>query len=107
MPLNVDIDFDPVLDIFGQLDCQYYSRDDFNDNFEDEHDNFTIIHQNIRSFNRNGDELIMYLNQLSVNIDVLILTETWFSSGNVSDIPGYRGYHTHRDDRYLHLFLLT
>lgn len=39
--------------------------------------NFKILHNNIRSINRNLDEFKIFLSELDSNIDVIILTETW------------------------------
>lgn len=48
-----------------------------------------IIHHSVRSFNRNADELLLYLHQLRTNIDVTVLTETWFSISYIAKIPRY------------------
>jgi len=59
----------------------------------------SIFHLNIRSFNRNSDELTVYLSQLTVKPVVIVLTETWFGEDNVSELNGYNGHHVYRSDR--------
>ena len=76
--------------------CSYFSSHEFNLIPQNPND-FYIVHQNIRSFNKNYDELSGFLNNLSHNIDVLVLTETWFSVDTVSDVGGYDGFHSCRD----------
>ena len=79
-----------------ESNCQYYNIGEFN--FEDKN-NFVIFNHNVRSFAKNFDELSVYLNDLNVVIDVLVLTETWFSDFNTCDIDGYNAFHTFRSDR--------
>ena len=59
----------------------------------------SIFHQNIRSFNRNCDELFIFLNQFTVCPDIIALTETWFSSDTICKFDGYVGYHVYRENR--------
>ena len=40
-----------------------------------------IFHHNIRSFNKNFDNLPIMLGEFETTIDVIILTETWFIEG--------------------------
>ena len=35
----------------------------------------------LKSFNANIDELIVYIDELIIKPDIIILTETWFSDG--------------------------
>jgi len=60
---------------------------------------FSIFHVNIRSFNRNSDELLIFLSQLPIKPSVIVLSETWFSSFNVAELVGYRAVHVFRDGR--------
>ena len=61
---------------------------------------FNIIHVNIRSCNKNLDEFLLYLQQISITISVIILSETWLSSVHeLIDIPGYAGFHSIREGR--------
>lgn len=40
--------------------------------------NFTILNNNIRSLNKNSDELSVFLKALRYNFSVIVCTETWF-----------------------------
>ena len=61
--------------------------------------NLKIFHQNIRSFNQNFDQLSVFMNKSSAQLDVIVLSETWFSEFSCSNIEGYLAYHTYRDGR--------
>ena len=58
--------------------CDYISVPTFNSCYVDKN-KLRIIHQNIRSFNKNYDEFSVFLKQFSLGWDVLIFSETWFS----------------------------
>lgn len=52
--------------------------------------NFKIIHNNIRSINKNINEFRCYLEQFSENMECMVLTETFqIHDINVFNIPGY------------------
>lgn len=40
-----------------------------------------IIHLNIRSLNKNFDELLVYIESLENNVDIIVLSETWKLEG--------------------------
>ena len=61
--------------------------------------NLSIFHQNVRSFCQNFDQLSVFLRELGKPIDIIVLTETWFSDVSCSDILGYTAYHTYRVSR--------
>jgi len=61
--------------------------------------NLCVFHLNIRSFNRNGDEMSLLLDQMNPRPDVLILSETWFTADTIGEIHGYAGQHIYRCDR--------
>jgi hypothetical protein len=80
--------------------CKYYGVDLFNERFvANVPDNILVMHQNIRSFNKNADEFFMFMSQLDVDIDVLVLTESWFSNQYTEGLAGYSAYHIHREER--------
>lgn len=81
---------------YGEFEnmCSYFSADEFNSLVVS--DRLYVIHQNIRSFQKNYDELSVFLNGLSVDIDIICLTETWFTELSVCNIEGYRGFHVYR-----------
>jgi len=80
-------------------DVQYYDESGFDVLAQNGGFNFFLCHFNIRSFNANADEIFLFLSRLSLQPDILVLTETWFSPGFVYDIDGYVGHHVHRSDR--------
>jgi hypothetical protein len=90
---------DPDNNFHSNIPCTYYNSELFNDEFANLEDKFVIIHQNIRSFNCNIDEFTVFLGTLCVDVDVIILCETWLNKGNVGDIGGFRGYHSCREDK--------
>lgn len=55
----------------------------------------SLFHMNIRSANRNFDQLIFTLNNCIVDFDVVVLTEAWLteSNGATYSIPGYVTYY--------------
>lgn len=82
------------------IDCDYYDDSrELRDRFGDANDKFIVLHMNIRSFNCNIDEFTLYLRGLELHVDVLILTETWFSVDNCHDILGYKSYHSYRKNK--------
>lgn len=53
-------------------------------------ENFKILHNNIRSINKNLDELKILLNNMEVDIDCIVLTETWkLEYPDLFNIEGY------------------
>jgi len=79
--------------------CSYYNYDLFNYEFKNVNNKFVVVHQNIRSFSCNGDEFELFLGSLCSNIDIVVLTETWFNKGNIKNITGNKGYHSYREGR--------
>ncbi len=54
---------------------QYYSVDKFNDKFNNSSNQFSTLNINIRVIDCNFDNLVLYLNTLSVTFDFIVLTE--------------------------------
>ena len=53
----------------------------------------SMVHFNVRSLTNRFDNLINYLNLLSISFSLTALTETWLNESHISDetqIPGYR-----------------
>lgn len=78
--------------------CSYYEVDKFGDHLESD-SGLVVFNFNIRSFNKNFDNFSMMCSELKCNIDVIVLTETWFTDGLCGEIDGYHGHHTFRSDR--------
>ena len=53
---------------------------------------FTFFHTNIRSINKNHDELFLLLRELNIDIQIIGLTETWLKAppDSVLLINGYK-----------------
>ena len=90
---------DPFLGFSSDSSCAYYTVDSFNTHYGPVRDKFLIFMQNIRSFNCNMDEFLLYVGNLRVKINVIVLTETWFGDDIIQDIPNYVGFHTYRSNR--------
>jgi hypothetical protein len=73
--------------------CRLYTGDTFDSLLEIDGCHLFVFHHNIMSFNKNFDELSVFLDKFNTPIDVMVLTETWFSSQLVYDVQGYTGYH--------------
>ena len=58
----------------------------------------SIICQNIRSMNRNLDNLLCIFDENNMP-DIFILTETWYDGFTPNVIPGYSDYHSVRIGR--------
>lgn len=53
--------------------------------------NFNIFHNNIRSINKNFDELQIFLSNITTNIDCIVLTETWnIPNPELFSLNGYK-----------------
>jgi len=78
---------------------RYYSIDDYSAILSRSDLNFHILNLNIRSYNKNSDELQVLLEHLVVKPDVIILTETWFSNDYDENLNGYNAFHSFREER--------
>ena len=79
------------------LDTGVYCVESFNSLTHLDSYSFMIVHQNIRSFRANFDYLAVLLDSLAHVPDVLVLTETWFSSGNCFELNGYGSDHVYTE----------
>ena len=68
----------------------YYSLPEFNYYLRD-HKPFVVFNQNIRSFNQNFESLSVFLSEIEKNIEIIVLTETWFTKDSCCSIEGYIG----------------
>ena len=93
----VDVVGDDILD--HDLHCDYYDADSLRSRGFDLANNIFMLTSNIRSFNANYDEFSAVVRSAGVWVDVLVLCETWFTAGNVIDIPGYTCVHCCRVNR--------
>ena len=65
-------------DAIAENECTFYDVKDVDEFLGGSP--FNIIHVNIRSCNKNLDEFLLYLQQISITFSVIILSETWLSS---------------------------
>ena len=75
----------------------YYSVEEFN-RYISYQNPFIFFNQNIRSFNQNYDSLSESLTTIKKNIEIIILTETWFTKDSCCSIEGYTGYYCFRTE---------
>ena len=84
-------------DVYNNLNFHYFTPDTFNIKMNSYwlKSDFSLFHLNIRSLNKNGDELCQFLNTINCDFDVLVLSEIW--SCNVTHfsnlISGYNFYY--------------
>jgi hypothetical protein len=84
------VDFlDEIIDHRVVNACIYQDYMDFKFFSEynvDINNSFTLLNLNIRSFNKNFDELTVILSHYNHKFDIIVLTETWMdeSCANVS-----------------------
>ena len=77
-----------------EVNCSYYEVQEYRDTVNKLND-LIFFHHNVRSFNRNFD-------QLSLLLDSVELGETWFTEGLCTlctEIDGYVGHHVRKRDR--------
>jgi hypothetical protein len=79
--------------------CCFYSVDSVSSNLQKDDVQIALFHHNIRSFNKNYDELSVLLNRFKFTMDVIVLTETWFSPLMCFEIEGFIGHHSFRSKR--------
>ena len=92
---NILDDTDIIIE--ANVECGQYDLDSFKDvNFNDNH-KLKMIHLNIRSYNKNSDEFLVYLSKLNVKFPIVFLSETWLScESEFNDVPGYDSFHSIR-----------
>ena len=59
----------------------------------------SILNFNIRSFRANIESFLTYIQQLKIILDIIVLTETWFSENQMDFISGYKQYNCYRKDK--------
>ena len=87
------------LDVYN---CRYCSIDTFKilkENFN--HKGLSVVCFNIRSFDKNADEFLGYLESCEHDFDIIILTETWAKdeTHTLCHITGYESVHNFRLNR--------
>ena len=96
---------DPDENYFEQINdsnhSKYFTAHEFSSEFCVSPKKLVILNINIRSFFKNIDNTIAFLQSLACDPDILVLTETWLDRDSVefANIDGYEGFHTLRDGR--------
>ena len=100
-------DFDPDDNYYNELCNQnqcFSTLNSFQDfyNFHSDsmidNNRLTIFCQNIRSINRNLDNLLLMFDHCKIP-DIFVLTETWHNNDSPLIVPGYVIYNTVRSGR--------
>ena len=84
---------------FNFEECKSYDVHKFNSRSLSKDKNFLIVSQNIRSFSKNIELFILFIDSLVLKPKIIVLTETWFSKNNFHNIRGFIGYHSFREER--------
>jgi hypothetical protein len=102
-------DIDPDLNYFNNLEgfsthCSYYLSDKFNNECQKlciNQDSLSLLHQNIRSLPKNYLKFDTFLSTLSIEFNIIGLSETWLNQTNEAyyDVPGYTSILKNRDKR--------
>ena len=92
----MDSDLDTALQT--NYHCANYDLDNINSNEILNNSKINLFHINIRSCNKNLDELVLYLNSININFNIIMLTETWLNEPTeFSVVPDYIDFHSIRD----------
>jgi len=94
-------DDDGNIDHCLSYDCNYVDIDSINSHDISKRD-LSLFHHNIRSLNKNGNNLIDYMSTINHRFDIYAFTETWFNSksdANLVDIDDYHSEHCIRENR--------
>ena len=89
MHFNVVFTFCFFEDEIEVLESLHYNLPEFNDYLGD-HKPFVIFNQNVRFFNQNFYSLAVFLSEIKKNIEIIELTETWFTKDSCCSIEGYK-----------------
>ena len=97
---------DPDLNYFGDIhnyedhsQSKYITINEYNEIMLKSDKLFTIYNYNIRSFSANSDSFFSTFDSDSCYAEVLILTETWFSTSYTVDLSLYHSFHSTRNER--------
>ena len=85
---------------YGHMTDLIYDSAKFNNTYSQNFNNndLTLIHLNIRSLPRNGNNFIAYLEMLQIKFNIICLSETWLNENRlINDILlDYNAYHSMR-----------
>lgn len=93
---------DPDINYYNNsTECSYYDASSFNNKFKsNSQTSLMMFHLNVRSIRNKLDELLVFLESLTVKFHVIVLTESWLTDDDTwLVVPGYTGYHSVRNNR--------
>lgn len=109
---ELENDTDPEIHFYQNIDmnCEYYSEDEFNSSMKME--GFSVIHFNSRSLYSNFSKIKDYLQQLQQKFSIIAISETWLSDEkNLQDgLEGYEMFWQNRSNKRgggVALFVMT
>ena len=73
------------LNSLNEIDCAYYTEDEFNRKIKSFVNSLSSFHLNVRKIGRHRDELIAFLSLLDMTFDIIILTEVGKNSNTFLD----------------------
>ena len=108
--ISDDDDFDPTMSsialMYDHLNLdeisKYYDIDQYNKSFPIQNNKIlSIVHLNIRSVVKNGDEMTALLGTLNQQPDIIAVSETFLDSNSMSkfNFPNYLNFHSTRSSR--------
>ena len=85
-----DSEYDLFIQNSREIKTPYYSVDEFQ---QIQNDDFSVLHLNIRSLQKNFDSFRMFVNECKTTFDVICLSETWreteVSNNTLYALPNY------------------
>ena len=95
----MNLQIDEEIDNFSANNCNSYDLESIKDCDEIINSKFNILHINIRSYNKNLDEFLSFIDCTQVKFPIILLSETWIKNENDwINIPNYTAYHSFRKD---------
>ena len=91
-----NINIDPDVHLFSHItgyNSTYLLESEFNEleSTTVSANNFSLIHLNCRSLNKNYDHIVNYINMIKLHFSIIACTETWLTSSN-EEYFGIKGY---------------
>ena len=96
-----EAELDPENNLFNNIDidCEYFTDEQFRGNYKGNSRGLSIIHFNCRSMSANFDKIEDYLHDLEYKFDIIAISETWLSDNDDHDewtMSGYSSYFSSR-----------
>ena len=99
--MNANTNWDETLINNSTITSKYIYPDSLKNNSPDDANIFSLYHQNIRSLTKHNDEFLNYLSYQNINLDCIILSETFLNdhNKNMYSLPGFNGNHLVRSNK--------